>query len=108
MKLRTKVKRLKADNERLRKIALIPKFISVDIQRENAVQLRAVFDISDFELDRGFPGAVLHDEIITKDLQSRLLHAAKDFIVIRKRNNPETYRREYVAELYIVKQEVIE
>lgn len=103
MKLRTKVKRLKAENERLKQQIFEPgRLVKQD---RNVVCLRANARVNNCEMYQ-FDSTNYEPTVLFR-LRHKLLDAALDFIHIEKQENIDRGCVDYMAELYIVQHEEV-
>lgn len=103
MKLRTKVKRLKAENERLKHRIIEPRRL---VKRDrNVVCLQADARVSNYELNQLYSDE--YEPVILYRLRRKLLDAALDFIHIEKQENVDLGCVDIKAELYVVQHEEV-
>lgn len=103
MKLRTKVKRLKAENARLKQQIFEPRRLVK--QDRNVVCLRSDARVNNCEIHQ--LDVIGYEPTVLFRLRRKLLDAAMDFIHIEKQENVDRARVEYMAELYVVQHEEV-
>lgn len=104
MKLRTKVKRLKAENARLKQQIFEPRRLVK--QDRNVICLRADARIDNYEMNR-INDFDYHEKVLVRRLKYNIQDEVAKYIHIEKQENIDRTRVEYMAELYVVQHEEV-